>query len=92
MQTAEVLAAQAAVVDAVADSRAELGRLSASAQDVLGHGWQSGAAAAFGRGWDQWHEGARNVLVALDAIGASLGATGRTYAGHEAANVELLAS
>jgi WXG100 family type VII secretion target len=92
VQTAELLAARSLVSDAASSGRAELGRLTASAQDVLGYGWQGAAAAAFGHGWEQWHDGAQRVLAALDEIGVALGATARTYATHEAANVERLAS
>lgn len=92
VQPAELLAAQSALDDAAASGRAELGRLEAAAQDVLGPGWQSAAATAFGDGWEQWHAGARRVLAALDEMGVALGATARTYATREAANVQRPAS
>lgn len=92
VQATDLLSAQSVVDDAAASGRAELARLTAAAQDVLGHGWHSAAASAFGAGWEQWHDGAQRVLGALEEIGVALGASARTYAAHEAATVERLAS
>lgn len=42
--------------------------------------WSGPAASAFGLGWVQWHDGALDVLAALDEMGRAVGASGRNYA------------
>lgn len=85
VEPAELQAAEVIADDAAQDGRAELVRLCAAAQDLLGAGWHGSAAAAFGRGWDDWLEGALLVLSALEGMGRALGRTGRGYAETEAA-------
>jgi WXG100 family type VII secretion target len=84
VEPAELHAAQVTLDNAAEDGRAELARLRASAQDLLS-GWQGGAAAAFGRGWHDWLDGALLVLSALEASGQALALTGREYADAETA-------
>lgn len=83
VESAELFSAQAMVSDAATEARAELTRLRAAAQDLLGHGWRGSAAAAFGEGWQQWVHGAELVLSALDATAHALGVTGAEYEQNE---------
>lgn len=90
VQSGELFAARTMVAEAAADGRAELGRLRAAAQDLLGHGWRGQAAAAFGEGWAEWSEGAALVLGALDEMARALGVTAAGYEQDEQSTVSSL--
>jgi WXG100 family type VII secretion target len=79
----ELFAAAAMVRDAAEQGRAELARLTHSAQDLLGAHWRGHAAAAFAAGWHEWADGARTVLTALDEMAGALGATATQYEQNE---------
>ncbi|GAB2473498.1 WXG100 family type VII secretion target [Jatrophihabitans fulvus] len=79
----ELFAAQAVVTEEVTEARAELARLQAAADDLLGHGWRGQAASAFGRGWQEWSEGARSVIAGLEQMAQALGVTAREYESNE---------
>lgn len=85
VEPAELQAAEAVLDGAAQEGRAELARLRASAQDLLGYGWNGAAGAAFAGGWHDWLEGATPVLTALEEISHALGVTGREYAQRESA-------
>lgn len=90
VEPAELFAAQAMVTETAGEARAELGRLRAAAEDLLGHGWRGGAATAFAAGWHEWEDGARLVVSALEEIARALGATARQYEQNEYATTSLL--
>ena len=54
--------------------------------DVLSTSWRGDAASAFGVAWSQWAAGAREVVAALSAMSASLGASGASYRAAEHAS------
>lgn len=83
VEPAEVFAAGAMASEAANEGRAELARLRAAADDLLGHGWRGGAATAFGHGWREWHDGARSMLSALDEMARALDVTAREYEQNE---------
>lgn len=73
------------------------GRLRASAQrlqdglssvdletsNLLSSGWKGEAATAFGKYWDQWHNGAGQVVRALQTMSDALDEAGRVYAAQD---------
>jgi WXG100 family type VII secretion target len=77
-------AARTLVEDARENASAGLARVNAAADDLLGGGWNGGAAAAFAGGFADWRAGAETVLAALGDIGAALGRTAACYADAEA--------
>jgi WXG100 family type VII secretion target len=83
--TGELHAAQVVLDSAAEAGHAELTRLRAAAQDLLRGGWQGDASTAFGRGWQEWLDGALLVLTALEQTSRVLDLTGREYAGAEGA-------
>lgn len=87
VEPAEVFAAGALAAEAANEGRVELARLQAAADDLLGHGWRGQAAAAFGQGWHEWHDGARTMLAALDEMARALDVTAREYEQNETATV-----
>lgn len=84
-EAAELFSAEAMVSEAAGEGRAELARLRAAAQDLLGHGWNGAAATAFAAGWHDWVHGAELVLAALDEMARALGVTGAEYEQNEIA-------
>jgi ESAT-6 family protein len=76
---AELQATAAVLRQIGTDARTELGRLGVDAAALIDGGWQGSAAAAFGRGWTLWYEGAGEVLGALDAMAGLLGVSGVDY-------------
>lgn len=48
--------------------------------NLLGSGWQGEAAAAFDKYWDQWHNGAGQVIRALQTMSDALNVAARNYA------------
>jgi WXG100 family type VII secretion target len=85
------LQSTAAVLSQIGDeTRSELARLGSDAATLLDGGWQGPAAAAFGRGWTQWHTGAVEVLDALEAMARLLAVTGTDYGAAEDASVAAL--
>ncbi len=48
--------------------------------NLLGSGWQGAAATAFEKYWDQWHNGAGQVVRALQTMSDALNVAARNYA------------
>lgn len=92
VEPAELFAAQAMVTETATEARAELSRLRAAAEDLLGHGWRGTAAAAFAAGWHDWAEGARLVVSALEETARALGVTAQQYEQNELVTTDLLRS
>jgi WXG100 family type VII secretion target len=61
-------------------AHAAVHRLHGEAAALFGGGWQGPAASAFGLSWEQWAEGARIVLAALDETATLVGASAAAYA------------
>jgi|SRR3954451_8740119 WXG100 family type VII secretion target len=73
-------------LDSFVASRAEhahatVERLRAEAHAFFGDGWHGPAASAFHLAWEQWLDGARIVLAALDDTAALVGASAASYTG-----------
>ncbi|MGE0221521.1 WXG100 family type VII secretion target [Mycolicibacterium sp.] len=48
--------------------------------NLLGSGWQGEAGTAFERYWDQWHNGAGQVIRAVEIMSTALDVAARNYA------------
>ena len=79
VEPAELFSAGALASAGADDARAELARLQAAAQDLLGHGWRGQAASAFAAEWHEWDEGARRMVSALEETARALNVTAREY-------------
>jgi WXG100 family type VII secretion target len=62
---------------------ARLESAGAEVDALLAAGWAGRAADRFAEGWQRWQAGAREVVAGLDAMGRSLGETGRDYTAAE---------
>lgn len=51
--------------------------------NLLSSGWKGEAATAFGKYWDQWHNGAGQVVRALQTMSDALDEAGRVYAAQD---------
>lgn len=60
------------------DVHAELRTLAGEMDGLLGS-WQGSAANGFSQGWDEWHQGTRDVLDALKTMGQLLSEAGANY-------------
>lgn len=61
------------------DVRTEMRVLQTEMDALLGGGWQGAAANGFAQGWEQWLQGAGELLDALEGMGNLLGENGRNY-------------
>ncbi|CRZ17162.1 WXG100 family type VII secretion target [Mycolicibacterium neworleansense] len=48
-------------------------------RELLGAGWKSDAASAFGQVWEQWHGGAGQVVRGLQTMSKLLAVAGKEY-------------
>lgn len=68
----------------------ELVRLRREVDTVLTEQWRGAAASAFDRAWAQWHEGACEVVAALDRLAELLADAGRAYGWSDTTGAERL--
>lgn len=61
------------------DLHTEMGVLQRDMDALLGGGWRGPAATGFGKGWELWQQGAKDVLDALQTMGRLLSETGHDY-------------
>ena len=59
---------------------------------LLGSGWKGGAASAYGPAWEGWHEGADQVVQALQRMSELLTIAGKEYAKTDEAGADALGS
>ena len=59
---------------------------------LLGSGWKGGAASAYGPAWEGWHEGADQVVQALQRMSEPLTIAGKEYAKTDEAGADALGS
>jgi len=59
---------------------------------LLGSGWKGGAASAYGPAWDGWHEGAEQVITALQRMSELLSVAGKEYAKADQQGAEAIGS
>jgi WXG100 family type VII secretion target len=75
----DVQALGASVRAAAEHAGAAVGRVRAEADALFATGWRGPAAAAFRSGWNDWLDGAEDVLAALDELATLLGASAADY-------------
>jgi len=78
---AELAAGDVFVHEAAHRARQAVGGLRLEAAELLGGGWQGGAAAAFRSAWAGWLSGALLAVEALDELARLTGAAGTSYVG-----------
>lgn len=61
-------------------------------RELLGSGWQGGAATAFSTAWEQWHNGAGQVVRGVQTMADLLRVAGDQYAGTDEQGAGALAS
>jgi len=66
--------------------------LSSRVEELLGGGWQGQASDAFRRDWQQWRDGARQVIGGLDTTASLLESSGQAYGEQEDANAHAVRS
>lgn len=59
---------------------------------LLGSGWKGGAASAYGPAWDGWHDGASQVVAALQRMSELLSIAGQEYAKADQTGADALGS
>lgn len=59
---------------------------------LLGSGWKGGAASAYGPAWDQWHQGAEQVIQGLQRMSELLTIAGKEYAKTDQSGADALGS
>jgi WXG100 family type VII secretion target len=59
---------------------------------LLGSGWKGGAASAYGPAWDQWHNGADQVVQGLQRMSELLSIAGKEYAKTDQSGADALGS
>jgi WXG100 family type VII secretion target len=59
---------------------------------LLGSGWKGGAASAYGPAWDQWHNGAEQVVAGLQRMSELLTIAGKEYAKTDESGSDALGS
>lgn len=64
--------------------------LSSRVEELLGGGWQGQASDAFRRDWQQWRDGARQVIGGLDTSASLLESSGKAYGEQDAANTDAV--
>lgn len=89
--TAAELGQTAAVLSELSSEiQSAVGSLHAEVEGVLGSGWRGGAARGFAAGWQQWRQGAEDVLAGLAGMAQLLDATGTGYGGAEADSLSTI--
>jgi WXG100 family type VII secretion target len=76
----ELHSAAARMADAGQRLQDGLSAVDVEVGQLLGSGWKGGAASAFDREWDKWHEGAGLVIRGLQTMSQLLTVAGKEYA------------
>lgn len=77
--TSELRSASATLADASQRLQDGLSAVDLSVGQLLGSGWQSGAASAYSGVWDNWHNGAGQVIRGLQSMSESLKSSADNY-------------
>jgi WXG100 family type VII secretion target len=76
--------AQSFVTELAGDIAAELSAVSGEIASLLDSSWTGEAAGSFSAGWEEWREGAGDLLDALGRMGALLATTANAYDSQDA--------
>lgn len=88
----ELHAAAARLGDAGQRLQDGLSNMDLETRDLLGSGWKGAAASAYGPAWEQWHDGAGQVIRGLQTMSELLSLAGNEYAKTDAQSGEVLDS
>jgi ESAT-6 family protein len=88
----ELHLAAARLDDAAQRLRDGLASVDDETKQLLGSGWKGGAASAYGPAWDQWHDGAEQVVTGLQRMSELLTIAGKEYAKTDESGSEALGS
>ncbi|TQR87614.1 WXG100 family type VII secretion target [Mycobacterium hodleri] len=88
----ELHAASARLESAAQRLKDGLASVNDETTQLLGSGWKGGAASAYGPAWDGWHEGAEQVVQALQRMSELLSIAGKEYAKTDQAGADALGS
>ncbi|KQY04354.1 hypothetical protein ASD37_20720 [Mycobacterium sp. Root135] len=88
----ELHAASARLESAAQRLKEGLASVNDETTQLLGSGWKGGAASAYGPAWDGWHEGAEQVVQALQRMSELLSIAGKEYAKTDQAGADALGS
>lgn len=88
----ELHAASARLESAAQRLKAGLASVNDETTQLLGSGWKGGAASAYGPAWDGWHEGAEQVVQALQRMSELLSIAGKEYAKTDQEGADALGS
>ncbi|PJK22750.1 WXG100 family type VII secretion target [Mycolicibacterium goodii] len=77
--TSELRSASARLAEAGQRLQDGLSAVDLSVDQLLGPGWNGGAASAYSEQWDKWHNGAGQVIRGLQAMSESLKASADSY-------------
>lgn len=88
----ELHAASARLESAAQRLRDGLASVNDETTQLLGSGWKGGAASAYGPAWDGWHEGAEQVVQALQRMSELLSIAAKEYAKTDQAGADALGS
>ena len=89
---AELYSASARLEDAAQRLQDGLSSVHDETTQLLGSGWQGGAASAYAPAWEQWHSGAEQVVEGLQRMSELLTIAGREYAKTDESASEALGS
>ncbi|WP_319445996.1 MULTISPECIES: WXG100 family type VII secretion target [unclassified Mycobacterium] len=76
----ELHTAAARLADAGQRMQDGLSSVDAETTQLLGSGWKGQAASAYGPAWEQWHNGAEQVVKSLQRMSELLTIAGKEYA------------
>jgi len=68
---------------------AQLAELDDQVGQMLG-GWRGASGTAYGKAWELWHQGAREVQAGLSILAHLVGQAGGLYEGNEASSAETM--
>ncbi|GAA1456554.1 WXG100 family type VII secretion target [Williamsia maris] len=89
--TPEELTHASAGVRASADSLDKrIASLTSRVDSLLNGGWKGQAADAFRRDWEQWLQGAKDVVGGLDSTAGLLASSATSYRNQESANTSSI--
>ena len=88
----ELQAASARLGSAAQRLKDGLASVNDETTQLLGSGWKGGAASAYGPAWDGWHEGAEQVVQALQRMSELLSIAGKEYAKTDQEGADALGS
>ena len=88
----ELCSAAADLRGVVERMRSGLAGVDDELSELLGSGWVGAAGSSFGGVWQEWHEGASQVVSGLTMMAGLLETAARQYAGTDASEASAVGS